>query len=101
MRELKKLGFDSEAMVGCGLCRLDVGVRDRQNAGRYILGIEFDGPMMAQIATARDRDRLRYEVLERLSWKLHRIAAADWVYRKEEEIARLRAALSFSAGQSQ
>ena len=27
--ELKKLGFDGVTYVGCGPCRLDVGVRDR------------------------------------------------------------------------
>jgi hypothetical protein len=95
IRELKALGYDADALVGCGQCRLDVGVRDPKQAGQFLLGIEFDGPMLAQAATARDRDRLRPEVLARLGWKLHRIAAADWIHRKEEELARLRAALSF------
>ena len=98
MRELKKLGFESEPMVGCGLCRIDIGVRDPRTAGRFLLGIELDGPMLAQAATARDRDRLRFEVLNRLGWKLHRIGSPDWVYRKEEEIARLRRALSDTQG---
>ncbi len=98
MGELKKLGFDSAAFVGCGPCRLDIGVRDPKNAGHFVLGIEFDGPMHAQAATARDRDRLRPEVLVRLGWKLHRIGAPDWIYRKDEEINRLRQALSVSAG---
>jgi REase_MTES_1575/AAA domain len=99
MRELKMLGFDSVPFVGCGPCRLDVGVCDPKQAGRFVLGIEFDGPMHAQAATARDRDRLRPEVLARLGWKLHRIGAPDWIFRKEEEIMRLREALFFSAGQ--
>ena len=94
MGELKKLGFDSVPFVGCGPCRLDVGVRDPKENGRFVLGIEFDGPMHAQAATARDRDRLRPEVLARLGWKLHRIGSPDWIFRKEEEIARLRQALS-------
>jgi hypothetical protein len=95
MGELKKLGFDSEAFVGCGPCRLDIGVRDPKHAGQFMLGIEFDGPMYAQASTARDRDRLRPEVLERLGWKLHRIGSPDWTFRKQEEIMRLRQALSF------
>ena len=94
MRELKKLGFDSEAMVGCGLCRLDIGVRDPENAGRYHLGIEFDGPMIAQAHTARDRDRLRSRCSSDSAGSCIRIAAADWVYRKEE-IARLRRPFPF------
>lgn len=94
MAELKKLGFEGVPFVGCGPCRLDIGVRDPKNAGQFILGIEFDGPMHVQAATARDRDRLRTEVLGRLGWKLHRIAAPDWIYRKQEELARLKQALS-------
>src|SRR5947207_6845760 len=31
--------------------------------------------------SARDRDRLRQEVLERLKWRIHRIWSLDW-YRK-------------------
>ena len=96
MRVVKSLGFDSVPHVGCGPCRIDVGVCDPKEAGRFVLGIEFDGPMYAQAAAARDRDRLRPEVLTRLGWKLHRIAAIDWIFRKEEEIARLKQALSFS-----
>lgn len=92
--ELKKLGFEGVPLVGCGQCRLDIGVRDPKRADRFALGVEFDGPMHAQGPTARDRERLRAEVLTRLGWKLHRIGAADWIFRKEEEIARLRAALS-------
>jgi hypothetical protein len=101
MHELKKLGFDSEAFVGCGPCRLDVGVVNPKQSGQFVLGIEFDGPMHAQAATARDRDRLRPEVLARLGWKLHRIGSPDWIFRKEEEIKRLRQALSLLAGQGQ
>ncbi len=94
MHTLKALGRESVAFVGCGSCRIDVGVRDGKQASQFVLGIVFDGPMYAQTAVARDRDRLREEVLTRLGWKLHRICAPDWVYRKEEEIARLRAVLS-------
>ena len=94
MHELKRLGYESESMVGCGVCRLDLGVRDPKDAGRFLLGIEFDGPMQAQAGSARDRERLRFEVLERLGWKLHRIGSPDWVYRKDEELNRLRQALS-------
>ncbi len=41
-------------MVGCGSCRLDIGVRSTQ-PGQLVLGIEFDGPMhVACAAAARD-----------------------------------------------
>ena len=43
-------------------------------------------------ATARDRDRLRQEHLERLGWRFHRIWYQDWFFHREAEIARARAA---------
>lgn len=98
IRELKTLGFDAAPYVGCGICRVDVGVldpkQDPKQPARFLLGIEFDGPMYNQASTVRDRDRLRQEVLARLGWRLHRIWAPDWVYRKEAEIARLKEALA-------
>ena len=63
--------------------RIDLGVFRADRPDVLLLGIEFDGPAYAQAATARDRDRLRREVLGRLGWNLHRIWAADWLYRRE------------------
>jgi hypothetical protein len=38
--------------------------------------------------TARDRDRLRQDHLERLGWKFHRIWSTDWFHHRESEVAR-------------
>ncbi len=92
-RALKSLGYDSIAHVGCGTSRLDVGVLDPADPSALLLGIAFDGPAAAHAVTARDRVRLRPEVLTRLGWRLHRIWAADWLHRRDEEIARLAQAL--------
>jgi hypothetical protein len=54
-----------------------------------LLGIEFDGPSYFQSRSARDRDRLRQQELERLKWNIHRIWIIDWYYHKEREIKRL------------
>ena len=98
MRELKILGYDSVPSVEAGPWRVDIGVPYPKQAGRYLLGILFDGPMCARIPTARDRERLRPEALARLGWTLHRIGSLDWTYRKQEESVRLRQALSSTAG---
>jgi superfamily I DNA and/or RNA helicase len=92
--ELKKLGYDAVPHIGCGAYRIDLGIVDPNEAGRFLLGIEFDGPSYAQASTARDRDRLRQEVLGKLGWRLHRVWAPDWLLRKQEEVQRLAAALS-------
>ncbi|WP_432832062.1 AAA domain-containing protein [Dactylosporangium sp. CA-092794] len=43
-----------------------------------VLAIETDGASYHSSSTARDRDRLRQEQLERLGWRFHRIWSTDW-----------------------
>lgn len=92
-RVLREHGYDAVAHVGCGAVRVDLGVIEPDRPDRLVLGIEFDGPAYAQAVTARDRDRLRPELLGKLGWRLHRIWAADWLHRRDDEIGRLLAAL--------
>ena len=54
-----------------------------------MLGVEADGATYHSAATARDRDRLRQSVLEKLGWKIHRIWSPDWTYQRANEIKRL------------
>jgi hypothetical protein len=68
-------------------------VRDPAAPGRFLLGVEGDGATYHAASTARDRDRLRQEVLESLGWRLHRVWSPDWFYRRAEESERLRQAL--------
>ncbi len=92
-RVLREHGYDAIAHVGCGAVRIDLGVIKPDRPDVLLLGIEFDGPAYAQAPTARDRDRLRPEVLGKLGWRLHRIWAADWLHRRDDEVARLLAVL--------
>lgn len=90
---VKQMGFEVHTQIGCGQYRVDLAVTDPQEPGRYLLGIECDGQPYAKVPTARDRDRLRQEVLEGLGWRLHRIWSTDWWFEKEREIRRLTEAL--------
>ncbi len=72
---------------------IDFAVVDPARPGRYLLGIEGDGPAYHDARPARDRDRLRPQVLEGLGWRLHRTWSADWLRDPVGERARLRAAL--------
>jgi very-short-patch-repair endonuclease len=96
LAEVRRLGHDAAAQLGCGDYRLDVAVRTTDSTGHFVLGIECDGPSYQAAATARDRDRLRPEVLEKLGWRLYRIWAPAWVERREEEAAALRKTLEQS-----
>ncbi|MGB9841524.1 MAG: DUF3320 domain-containing protein [Candidatus Bathyarchaeales archaeon] len=89
---VKSLGYTVVPKVGYSRCPIDIGVID-PDSGNYLLGIEFDGPTYASSNSARDRDRLREQVLNQLSWRIHRIWSPAWVARRESEIRRLAAAL--------
>jgi very-short-patch-repair endonuclease len=54
------------------------------------MGVECDGAMYHSSKAARDRDRLRQEVLERLGWEIHRIWSTDWFRNSSAEVERLR-----------
>lgn len=80
--------------MGCGHYRIDLGVRHPRYPGAYVLGIECDGALYHSSATARDRDRLRQEVLEQsYGWKIHRVWGPDWLRARPREIERIRHAL--------
>jgi very-short-patch-repair endonuclease len=87
--EVRKLGFEVHSQIGCSGFRVDLAVVDPRNPGRYLLGIECDGATYHSSKTARDRDRLRQEVLESLGWKIHRIWSTEWFRSKDKEVARL------------
>lgn len=75
---LYQAGFESEAQVGVAGFFIDLAVKDPGNPGRYLMGIECDGATYHSAQSARDRDRLRQEVLERLGWRIRRIWSTDW-----------------------
>jgi len=86
-------GHEVHTAVGCGNYRVDLAIADPSAGGTYVLGVELDGRSYASGATARDRDRLRGEVLRSLGWRMHRIWSEDWWFDREHEMARLEEAL--------
>lgn len=90
---IRSNGFEVVPQVGCSGYRIDVGVLEPGSQGRFILGVECDGATYHSAQTARDRDRLRQEVLERLGWRIHRVWSTDWVSQPAVERARLIDAL--------
>ncbi|OWT32959.1 hypothetical protein BGI41_04900 [Methanobrevibacter sp. 87.7] len=71
-------GYTVDKHVGCAGFRVDLAIVDDDNPGRYILGITTDGKMYASSKVARDRDRLREQVLDGLGWKLYHLWSTDW-----------------------
>lgn len=91
--EIRKLGFLVDHQVGTVGFLIDLGVRHPDRPGTFILAVECDGATYHSALWARERDRLRQEVLEHLGWKFHRIWSTDWFYRRAAEVERLRIAL--------
>ena len=91
--EIKKLGYDIVLEVGCSGYKIDIGVVDPVSKGHYLLGVECDGYTYKSSNSARDRDRLREQVLRQLGWRIHRIWAPAWVARRDSEIRRLKEAI--------
>jgi very-short-patch-repair endonuclease len=83
---LSQAGFECEPQVGVAGFFIDLAVRDPGNPGRYLIGIECDGATYHSAKSARDRDRLRQTILERLGWRIHRIWSTDWFRNPRGEI---------------
>lgn len=58
-----------------------------------MLAIECDGPKYYSSRVARDRDRLREQMLGKLGWRIHRIWSTDWYRNRTESVQHLMAAL--------
>jgi very-short-patch-repair endonuclease len=86
---LRTNGYRVDTQVGAGGYRIDMAVAHPEAEGVYALGIECDGAAYHSGATARDRDRLRQQVLEGLGWHLHRIWSTDWSFQRAAEGDRL------------
>ena len=81
---IRDAGYKVDLQVGCSGYRIDLCVRHPAN-NDYVLAIECDGRTYHSSRNARDRDRLRQEVLERLGWKFYRIWSTDWFINREAE----------------
>ncbi|MFB9244707.1 DUF3320 domain-containing protein [Massilia antarctica] len=90
---IRSLGYLVDPQVGSAGFRIDMGIRHSESPGTYVLAIECDGATYHSALWARERDRLRQDVLEHLGWRFHRIWSTDWFYNRQAEIERLRAAL--------
>ncbi|MDQ3548293.1 MAG: DUF3320 domain-containing protein, partial [Chloroflexota bacterium] len=97
---LRTAGYTVEGQVGSAGFFIDLAVVDPQQPGRYLLGIECDGASYHSARSARDRDRLRQQVLEGLGWHIHRIWSTDWFRSAERELKRVVAAIEDAAARS-
>lgn len=86
---IKENGYDVVTQVGCSGYRIDMAIKHPTISGIYVLGIECDGASYHSARTARERDRLRQDVLESMGWQIYRIWSTDWVKDTVNEGKRL------------
>ena len=86
---LREAGYEVHHQIGESGYFVDLGVVDPSHPGRYLMGIECDGRSYHSAKWARDRDRLRQEVLEARGWRIYRVWSTDWFHDPEGEARRL------------
>lgn len=90
---LKEQGYQIVPQVGSAGFYIDIGVIDPNHPERFALGIECDGAQYHSSKTARDRDRLRQQILEERGWRIYRVWSTSWYRNTEAEKKRLLDAL--------
>ena len=86
MDGLKRRGIPVTPQYGVSGYRIDFACAHPHEPGRMVLAIEADGASYHSAHTARDRDRLRQQVLEGKGWRFHRIWSTAWFRDRETEL---------------
>jgi len=91
--QLERRGWQVVPQVGMSGFRIDLGIRHPDLPGAYLAGVECDGATYHSAATARDRDKVREQVLRGLGWNILRVWSTDWWYDADGCAERLHDAL--------
>jgi very-short-patch-repair endonuclease len=81
--------YETVPQVGVAGFFIDIAVKHPKKPGAFLLGIECDGATYHSSKSARDRDRLREEILRSRGWNLHRIWSTDWFKNRNREIDKM------------
>lgn len=88
---LTERGYAVKQRVGRSAYPIDLVVinNSKPETEDCLLGIVCDGGTYSQYPTARDRDRLRQEVLQKLGWQIYRIWSREWNRNRDGQIKQL------------
>ncbi|MDR1919287.1 MAG: DUF3320 domain-containing protein [Tannerellaceae bacterium] len=92
-REIEKQGYTVHTSIGCSGYKVDLGIVDKSNPAKYILGIICDGENYRQTKTARDREIVQTSVLNLLGWNIQRIWTMDWWENKQAVLDSIMASI--------
>jgi very-short-patch-repair endonuclease len=91
LSRLRREGLVVDTQVGTSGFRIDLAIRHPDIPTRYLLAVECDGAAYHRSWSARQRDRLRQEVLERSGWRFFRIWSPDWLRDEDGVVSRILA----------
>ena len=80
---LTKRGYQIEREVGQSKYQIDIAILHPKNPNVYALGIVCDGGTYRAMKNARDRDRVRNQVLKSLGWDMYHIFSPEWLKDRE------------------
>ncbi len=86
-------GWQVHPQVGVSAYQIDLGIVHPDQSGRYLAGIECDGAIYHSSTFARERDKIRQQVLEGLGWTLFRVWSTDWWTNKAGALEKVHNAL--------
>ncbi|TWU46504.1 DUF4011 domain-containing protein [Rubripirellula reticaptiva] len=89
-RTIEQMGLEAVPQVGVAGFFIDIGVRRRDGDRSFLLGVECDGATYHSARSARDRDRLREEIIRSRGWEIHRIWSTDWFLNQKAEEEKLK-----------
>jgi very-short-patch-repair endonuclease len=90
---LRREGLVVAERIGTGPHRVDLALRARGPAERWLVAVDGDGPEYATWRGTRDRDRLWPQALERQGWRHLRVWSTDLYRDPAPEVARIMTAV--------
>ncbi|MFW6111151.1 MAG: AAA domain-containing protein, partial [Thermoproteota archaeon] len=93
---LEDEGYEVHPQVGTAGFRIDLAIVHPEKSGEYLLAVECDGSKYYTSKVARERDRLRQQVLEDRGWIIHRVWSPDWYRNREATRQRLLKAIEIA-----
>ncbi len=89
LAHLERSGLRVVPQYGASGYWIDFALMHPERPGEPVLAVESDGVTYHSSQTARDRDRLRQQHLERLGWRFCRIWSTEWFRHRESELTRV------------
>lgn len=86
-------GYKVDRNIGMSGFRIDLAVQHPDQTGSYLAGIICDGKNYDSAETARDRERLRLEILQNMGWNIIRLWVKEWMVKPTQATKALRDSL--------